>query len=99
MSKRMMILGAAAAGILSASMGSAAETPEGNKGKAPEDKTAAMGECHGINSCKGKGQCGSGTTSHQCGGRNSCKGKGWIKMSKKDCDSKKGKWETLKMDM
>jgi len=46
------------------------------------------GECHGINSCKGKGECGG--KGHSCAGKNSCKGQGWMKMSKADCDSKKG---------
>jgi hypothetical protein len=53
------------------------------------DKTSTVtGECHGINSCKGTGDCGGVGTS--CAGTNSCKGKGWVKMSKADCDAKGG---------
>ena len=57
--------------------------------------------CHGVNSCKGHGQCGgkvdacSGKNGCEstlsCAGKNSCKGKGLLKMSKKDCKSKGGK--------
>ena len=92
MTKKMFILSAAAAGILAAS----------TAGAAPGEKASDMGECHGINSCKGKGQCGGGTAGeakHECGGSNECKGKGWLRMSKKVCDTKKGKWEKFKMEM
>ncbi len=47
----------------------------------------ADGECHGVNSCKGKGECGG--KGHSCAGKNSCKGKGWVKMNKEDCAKKK----------
>ena len=50
--------------------------------------SATMGECHGINSCKGQGACGG--KGHSCAGKNSCKGKGWLKMSKADCEEKSG---------
>jgi uncharacterized membrane protein len=96
MNKRMMILGAAVAGIVAASTANAAG--DAAKKAAPAGDKVALGECHGINSCKGKSECGGGT-GHECGGQNTCKGQGWVKMSKKDCDAKKGKWETLKMDM
>ncbi|EMK02072.1 MULTISPECIES: hypothetical protein [unclassified Leptospira] len=46
------------------------------------------GECHGVNSCKGKSDCHSNGNS--CSGQNSCKGKGWISLTKKECDAKKG---------
>lgn len=99
MNKRMLILSAATAGIMAAATAIAAEENTPKKNTPPADKAAVMGECHGINSCKGKGQCGGGTTGHQCGGQNACKGQGWIKMTKKNCDAKKGKWETFKMEM
>jgi len=35
-------------------------------------------QCHGINSCKGQGECSALDGSHDCGGMNSCKGKGWL---------------------
>lgn len=57
--------------------------------------------CHGVNSCKGEGQCAgkvdacSGKNGCEakmtCHGHNSCKGKGLIKMSKKECEAKGGK--------
>ena len=54
-------------------------------------KKEVKGQCHGINACKGKGECGSKT--HDCGGKNACKGQGWIKMTKKDCDAKGGQFK------
>lgn len=73
------------AGFIVASQALGAETPT------TTDKTTTMGECHGVNTCKGKGECaGSG---HSCAGMNTCKGKGWITMSEKDCKNKKGKWQ------
>lgn len=48
----------------------------------------AKGECHGVNSCKGKSDCHANGNS--CSGQNSCKGKGWISLTKKECDAKKG---------
>ncbi len=59
-------------------------------------KSADMGECHGINSCKGTGACGG--KGHSCAGKNSCKGKGWLKLSKADCTAKKGKFKAEKME-
>ena len=50
-----------------------------------------MGECHGINACKGQGECGG--VGHACAGKNSCKGKGWLKMSHADCDDSAGKYK------
>lgn len=63
---------------------------------AAEEGTAApaagkMGECHGINACKGTGAChGAGNS---CAGKNACKGQGWTKTSKADCESKGGKFK------
>lgn len=54
--------------------------------------SSAMGECHGINSCKGTGACGG--EGHSCAGQNKCKGQGWLKMSKTDCESKKGTFKS-----
>lgn len=48
----------------------------------------AMGQCHGVNACKGEGDCGG--KSHACAGKNACKGKGWKKMTQEDCDTKGG---------
>ncbi len=60
-----------------------------------EKPKAALGECHGVNACKGKGACGG--ADHECAGKNSCKGKGFVKLSKKDCTKKGGKFEEAKM--
>ncbi|MGE0614701.1 MAG: hypothetical protein AB7P04_03595 [Bacteriovoracia bacterium] len=46
-------------------------------------------ECHGVNACKGKGECGSKEEGHGCAGLNSCKGKGWISLTQKECDARK----------
>lgn len=55
---------------------------------APAPAAEAKGECHNINSCKGKGACGG--AGHGCAGKNGCKGKGWVSMSEKECKAKKG---------
>ncbi len=48
----------------------------------------AKGQCHGVNDCKGHGECkGAGSS---CEGKNDCKGKGWVTMSKADCGTKGG---------
>lgn len=46
-------------------------------------------KCYGVNSCRGRGQCG-GKTSHGCAGQNSCKGKAWIYMFPDQCQKKGG---------
>lgn len=48
----------------------------------------AMGECHGVNGCKGKGQCSG--AANECAGKNGCKGHGMMKMTKADCEAKGG---------
>lgn len=53
-----------------------------------------LGQCHGVNSCKGQSACQSSNNS--CAGQNSCKGKGWIKTSQADCEKKGGKFKPLK---
>ncbi len=58
----------------------------------------AMGQCHGVNACKGKGDCAA--KGHDCAGENSCEGKGWLKMSKGDCGMIKGSnWMPMPPDM
>jgi len=57
--------------------------------------------CHGVNSCKGHGECAGKIdacngkngceASLKCAGMNSCKGKGLKKLSKKECMAKGGK--------
>lgn len=48
------------------------------------------GECHGVNSCKGKGDCGG--AGYSCAGKNSCKGQGWLKTTLDECDERGGDW-------
>jgi len=73
MSKKALILAAVSTLALTAS------------GCASKTSSTAMGQCHGVNACKGEGACGGKT--HDCAGKNSCKGKGWIKMIKGKCES------------
>lgn len=91
--KNSSLLSAAAFGLLLAAQTVSANEPT----PAPEAKVA-MGECHGINACKGKGMCGS-ADGNACAGKNSCKGKGWVSMTEKDCKAKKGKWSAMNPDM
>lgn len=53
-----------------------------------EDAASAKGECHGVNTCKGTGECGG--KGNGCAGKNSCKGTGWKTMTKADCEKAKG---------
>jgi hypothetical protein len=78
------LLGAAVSGILLA----AAYSPVANAANGGE-----VGECHGVNECKGKGECAGARkdgTKYTCAGNNECKGQGYITMSKSDCDAKGG---------
>ena len=86
MKKISMLMTAAFAGLALAGAGISA-----NQEKAKE------GECHGINGCKGTGDCGGKT--HDCAGKNACKGKGWKKMTEAQCKAKKGKFQALTMGM
>jgi hypothetical protein len=53
-------------------------------------KKPGKGECHGVNSCKGKGECGG--PGWDCAGNNACKGQGWITTTASDCKKKGGKF-------
>jgi len=83
-----LFVGAAVAGLILASGCGGKQTKSSSSGV-----KIAMGECHGINSCKGTGACGG--EGHMCAGKNSCKGKGWLKMSKSDCLGKSGTWKPM----
>ena len=83
-SKKTMLT-AAIAGLTIASVGMTMDA------QANKHEKAEKGECHGVNSCKGKGECGG--AGHSCAGENTCKGKGWVKMTKAECMKKKGKWQ------
>jgi hypothetical protein len=91
MKKKSVLLGAAVSSLIFAA-GCATDGMQ----KDAMNKTSgkqAMGECHGVNSCKGTGDCGG--KGHMCAGKNSCKGKGWKKMSKSDCMEKGGEFKKM----
>lgn len=79
------ISGLIAAGALTTSLRTHAQ------GSTPAPGAVAEGECHGINSCKGKGDCGG--KGHSCAGKNACKGKGWVKTTKEECAKQKGQFK------
>lgn len=54
-------------------------------------ESTVTGECHGMNTCKGQGECGG--QGHECAGKNTCKGKGWKTLTEKECEKKKGQWK------
>lgn len=84
--KKSLLVGAALTSLL-------AVGPLGSPAVAHTGDTVA-GQCHGVNACKGKGDCqGMG---HECEGKNACKGKGWVKLSKVDCEKNpKGPWKPM----
>lgn len=63
----------------------------GCAGKGATGTVAAKGECHGVNACKGQGECGG--TGHACSGKNACKGQGWIGLAKADCEGRGGRFK------
>jgi hypothetical protein len=91
-SKKNLLISAAMAGLALAATGCASNSSAGS---------AKEVMCHGVNSCKAKGQCAgkvdtcSGKSGCEakmsCAGANSCKGKGLIKMGKDACKKKGGK--------
>ena len=97
LSAKQKFLGAALGGMFTASLALAQGTPPAaptdsdSMPKKEEPKMATdMGECHGVNACKGKGDCHQkGKHGHGCAGKNACKGKGWTKMTKEDCTAAK----------
>lgn len=56
----------------------------------PALNSQASGQCHGVNACKGKGDCGN--KDHSCSGKNACKGQGWLSSNQADCEAKGGKY-------
>lgn len=84
MDSRNLLLAAALSGLaLTVQANDAAKAKTLNA-----EATAIEGQCFGVNSCKGTSACHSEKNS--CAGTNSCKGKGWLKLSEKDCKTKKG---------
>ena len=84
MNTKSFLMGAALAGMVAGLSGCASNSA----GTAAE---TVMGQCHGINSCKGTGACGG--KNHSCAGQNSCKGKGWLKMSEEQCSNAGGEFK------
>ena len=94
--KNSVLFGALMSGLLVAG-GCSGEAV--SKAKATE----AVGKCIGVNACKGHSDCASKVdacngkegceSKSSCAGHNSCKGKGFKKMTKKECEAKKGKFE------
>lgn len=79
MKPKYVLLTAALAGVTLASSGCAMK-----------EAKAETGQCHGVNACKGQGDCsGKG---HSCGGKNECKGHGWVKSTQADCQTKGGQF-------
>ena len=81
-------LGAILASIASISL--ATEIQAANK-KQQAIKGTTKGECYGVNSCKGKGECGS--PNWDCAGNNSCKGQGWLTKTSDECKKLGGKFK------
>lgn len=79
-----MLLGAAVAAL-----GLATNACQAHKGSMASK--AAKGECWGVNSCKGQGECGG--VGHSCSGKNACKGQGWLSLTHAECDAKGGKFK------
>ena len=75
MKKSNMLMGAAIAGLLGATMASNV--------MAADAKKADTEKCYGINACKGHGKCGQ--AGHACAGQNACGGQGWIDVIKGTC--------------
>jgi len=90
-------MSAALAGLLGAAgCASSPKSPEESELKslndakvvdAPPATEPVKGECYGINSCKGKGDCGG--PGYSCAGNNACKGKGWLSLTETECKQKK----------
>src|SRR5258708_55441 len=95
MSKQKLFSAAAMAGLMMSVGCASQKTNAGDANdaakKAAATPAAITGECHGINACKGKGECGG--PGYGCAGNNACKGKGWLKTTKEECDAKKGKFK------
>lgn len=51
-----------------------------------------VGKCMGSNACKGQSSCKTATSS--CKGLNNCKGQGFSEMTKAQCKSAGGNFET-----
>ncbi len=85
--KKSLLIGAALTSLL-------AVGAFGSNAVAHADSMGEAGQCHGVNACKGKGDCSG--KANECESHNECKGKGWVKLSKEDCEKNpKGHWEAM----
>ncbi len=82
------LFGATVNGVMALAASASLMTSCVTPGTSSTAASQTMGECHGVNSCKGQGVCGG--KAHSCAGKNSCKGQGWLKLSKDDCEKKNG---------
>jgi uncharacterized membrane protein len=62
---------------------------DGNAMSAPP--AGKGGECYGVNTCKGTGECGG--PGHSCAGQNACKGQGWITLTQTACEGRHGTYK------
>ena len=84
-------LAAAALAALSMAAGCAKNGPAAGKTASTAPMASGKGECYGINTCKGTGECGGvDGGGHSCAGQNACKGQGWISLTKSDCEARHG---------
>ena len=81
MDGKSLLIGAAVAGLCLTGAGCSSSSSHD-----------VIGKCHGVNACKGSGDCGGRT--HACAGHNKCKGAGWKKMTESACKAKDGKFVT-----
>src|SRR5262249_35674314 len=82
MKKSSIFMGAALAGLALA----------GGLGAKEAKEKAKEGECHGINGCKGQGECGN--KDHSCGGQKAGQGPGWEKKTEGQVKTTKRKIQT-----
>lgn len=92
--KKSLLLGAAIGGF---AMAMGCGGPDDGADQVAPEIEEVVGECHGINSCKGQGHCGAET--HSCAGQNSCKGEGWLRMTEDECENEGGEFQELSMEM
>jgi hypothetical protein len=83
--------GQLAATLAGISLTSYAIAGDKNPKKPAKPKGPPTGECHGVNSCKAKGECGS--PDWECAGNNACKGQGWLTKTEAQCKKLGGKFK------
>jgi hypothetical protein len=85
MNTKNLLVTAAVAGMLAVGANAQAKGKKAEGAKKGDKKV----ECHGVNECKGHGECHNADGS-SCKGSNECKGKGWVSMTEKECKDKGG---------